>query len=650
MALQITIAGTPVTFLEDSFQLHLKIDERQRCQFTVIDYTGTQFYSRGMQVVVTDPVLGRLYQGYVINDKQDKSNVYPDPTVEHQIDTIDNIYLAAKRTSKLTYTNPTLAGKIAVDMVRSVLGAEGVVANYAVDENQTQADFAEGTLTNVVSTLNIGDGDLELLSSSSVSQTYNTQAQWQIGTFTNTQANSGGDLSLIGFTRNWDDGNKSNQTLFGQGSPTDSINSGNQYALTCTAGKETRSRLDFAGTWLNGTMECDVVLGADTPKHSLSWRTTTWSNNDSTYAYVVELTTSQIELRKGSNSSSGSSSSLALTTFATKLAAGSYRLRVVFNGSSHTAYVNGVQQVTATDATWSTAGMLTLRNRNGTSATLTQKFDNFGVMSSLSGTWQGPSTSISSIAAIASSVIKWDTSLSTGGTVLVQTSIDGGSTFQTCSNGGTIPGLTNGSSGAGKSVIVKATLSNTTTATMPDIRNLTWNVIGGYVSSGSRSTAPIGNDTMVRADQAGIGTAFDGQTYTKVGTATDAISSNEATITNTTGDVFEVLGSTTAGDQDATVRIKLSASTMTAGLAMRYVDVNNHYRFSASTTTLTITKVSAGVSFSFPTVAQATTVGTFYYMRFRVTGDGAAAAISLQGKVWQAGTLEPPAWSITASD
>src|SRR5258708_33249476 len=53
----ITIGGNQVVFDEDTFQLKLKLDERWRFQFTVLDYAGTQQFSYRQQVVVTDATL-----------------------------------------------------------------------------------------------------------------------------------------------------------------------------------------------------------------------------------------------------------------------------------------------------------------------------------------------------------------------------------------------------------------------------------------------------------------------------------------------------------------------------------------------------------------------------------------------------------------
>ncbi len=650
MALTVQVAGVSYTIDEPAFKYSPKLAERWKCQIYIWDYTGLVFFPYLAKVTVTDPVLGRLFVGFVAADIQDKTNTYPDPTTLHQIDCFDPRRLAENRTSNRQYTTPTYAGKIAADMIADVLQYEGVIANYATQFVTTQADWQTGTLTNVLGTSNVGDGDLELTGSSSVSASYMAASDWGAGVFSGMQANAGGDVSLIGKTRNYDDGVFSGQTLYGNGNPTQDVSSG-VYELSCTKASETRSRLDFAGLWSgNWTLETDINVQGDVPRRGVTFGTTNFTNGDGSYGYAVEVLSTSIEIRSGSNGGGNSSTQLASHTFSPKLAYGWYRLKVVKSGSTYTVSLGGVQYLSVSDSTYTAAAYLALRNRNGeTSVSITDQFDNFGVMAAKSGTWTGPSTSIGGITTIASSVITWDTSLSQGGTILVQTSTDGGATYQTASNGGPISGLAKGSSGSGKNVRVKVTLSTTTTATMPDIRNLQWAVLGGYMSSGNRTNLPLAIDYMDRANQSGLGTADDGQTYTKVGTGTDAIAGNEATITNTTGDVFEKLGSKTAGDSENSTRFQLSASTMKPGIVLRYVDSNNWYALFATTTTLSLVKSRNGVQTTLATATVSLSVATYYRMRLRAVG---YFPVLLSGRSWVDGVAEPitSPFQVTATD
>ncbi len=408
-----------------------------------------------------------------------------------------------------------------------------------------------------------------------------------------------------------------------------------------------RSRLDFAGTWSgNYTIEVDINVQGDVPRRGVTWQTTNFGNGDGGYGYAVEVLSTSIEIRRGTNSSAGGTSTqLASHTFSPKLAYGWYRLKVVKSGSTYTVSLAGVQYLSVTDATYSAAGYIALRNRNGeTNVSITDQYDNFGVMQSKTGTWTSPSTSINSVATVAYSIITWDQSLSVGAFPLVQSSIDGGTTWKTCTSGAFLPLLGKGSSGTGKSVLIKVSFSVTSTQFMPIIRNLVWTVSGGYVASGTRTTVPLAIDYMQRANQSGFGTASDGQTYTKSGTGTDAISGNEATITNTTGDVYERLGSKTAADSEASTRFELSASTIFAGVCLRFTDSNNLYRCIYNNGTLKLEKLVAGVLTTLASASVSPFSVTWSRLRLRIVGS------TLYGRMWPDGIVESTSWMLTTTD
>src|SRR6266699_2284340 len=647
--LTVQVAGTSYAIDEPAFKYSPKLTERWRCQIYIWDYTGTVFFPYLAKVTVTDPVLGRLFVGFVAADIQDKTNTYPDPTTLHQLDCFDPRRLAENRTSMRQYTTPTYAGKIAADMIADVLQYEGVIANYATQFVSTQNDWQNnGTLSGAVGAATVGDGDLELANTGSpVTASYVTQANWATGTAVTIQENSDGTVQLIGAIANFNDGNIPSRTLYGNGAPTDGVNASGQYELTCTKQNETRSRLDFAGTWSgNYTIEVDINVQGDVPRRGVTWQTTNFGNGDGGYGYAVEVLSTSIEIRRGTNSSAGGTSTqLASHTFSPKLAYGWYRLKVVKNGSTYTVSLAGVQYLSVTDATYSAAAYLALRNRNGeTNVSITDQYDNFGVMQSKTGSWQSPSVSINSVATVAYSIITWDQSLSVGAFPLVQSSIDGGTTWKTCTSGAFLPLLGKGASGTGKSVLIKVTFSVTSTQFMPIIRNLVWTVSGGYVASGTRTTVPLAIDYMQRANQSGFGTASDGQTYTKSGTGTDAISSNEATITNTTGDVYERLGSKTAADSEASTRFELSASTIFAGVCLRFTDSNNLYRCIYNNGTLKLEKLVAGVLTTLASASVSPFSVTWSRLRLRIVGS------TLYGRMWPDGIVESTSWMLTTTD
>src|SRR5579859_2081603 len=182
-----TIGGIAYTMIEDQHDLTNALDERQRFKCDIIDYTGLAHFVKGQQVVVTDPVLGVIFNGYINSDKEVPQ--YPSGAILHTIDCIDQHYLADKRTYTRTYPTPSLAGKIAVDQLHDVLLSEGIAQNFAERFDSTDIDFNAGILSNTAGILDVGDGNLELLSAGvDVTILENTTAQFAAGTLTSMQA------------------------------------------------------------------------------------------------------------------------------------------------------------------------------------------------------------------------------------------------------------------------------------------------------------------------------------------------------------------------------------------------------------------------------------------------------------------------------
>lgn len=485
-------------------------------------------------------------------------------------------------------------------------------------------------------------------------KTWQLASDFNTGTFTNLVNNAvaGAGITLNGFQRNWDDAGTANQTLYGATSPTSTVVN-KQLVLGTGTGTDVRSRMDFAGQWQNFTATIDVVIPSSANETiGIVYRTTNWNNASATGAWVVDLTTTSLKLGFGTNSGSvGSYTNVATVTLS--LAAGSFhRITVVANGTSHQVYLDGVQLINITNSTYNFSGYIGAHAYNNSGSTKTYAFDNFGVCAVLSGTWQSAATSIAGPGTYGGSLVQWDTDNLPDNTtsITVQSSVDGGSTFQAVNNGGTIPNLIAGQSLTGKTLILLVTLTAQNAPVVPDMNAISVWILGQYSSSGSRSTAPLAWDSMNRLNVAsGFGTASNGAIYTKIGTGATAVSGNEATISNTTGDVHMRIDGLTQQDTDETVRFSLSASTITAGLELRYSDANDFYRLAASTTTVSIVKVSGGVSITLASVAMTITTATFYRMRFRVVGNGASAPINLYGNVWLDGTTEP-AFIITATD
>lgn len=100
-----------------------------------------------------------------------------------------------------------------------------------------------------------------------------------------------------------------------------------------------------------------------------------------------------------------------------------------------------------------------------------------------SGTRVSPALSLSTLAAVDSSSVSWTATTPTGTTVKIETSVDGGSTWQVATNGGTISGATSGGS-----VTSRATLTGNGSAT-PTLSTLTVSATQSQVSHVVTSTS-----------------------------------------------------------------------------------------------------------------------------------------------------------------
>jgi hypothetical protein len=324
-----------------------------------------------------------------------------------------------------------------------------------------------------------------------------TSGEWSAGTLTNTQT-SGGILQLTGDVREWSEADLTNMTIYGGGAGGTGPTTVNHH---CNRGVvwigvynslEGRSRLDFAGTWANGVIETDIYVDVTWALASIVYRTTGWSDYDANYAYAVEVDYDSIKLQRGSNSSAaspGTRTELASATL-TLSSVGWHRLKVIFSGSSHTVYLDDVQMLSATDGTYTAAGYIGLRASNGSaSAGYQAQFNNFGVCGTgLSGTWLSASQSLTAAGTYGGSVVSWD-DVSTNDqdtTLLVESTINGGSSYQTVTNGGSIQNLTLGQSLIGVSVQFRITLTTLSSSSLPQIQYFVARVLGGFSSSGTR--------------------------------------------------------------------------------------------------------------------------------------------------------------------
>ncbi len=86
---------------------------------------------------------------------------------------------------------------------------------------------------------------------------------------------------------------------------------------------------------------------------------------------------------------------------------------------------------------------------------------------------------------------------------------------------------------------------------------------------------------------------------------------------------------------------------MNAGMRFRYVDNNNYYSLTLSTTALSITKKQAGTITTLASFAATYLVATYYRMHLRIVGSN---PVNLFGKIWLDGIREPAPWTVVAVD
>ncbi len=174
--------------------------------------------------------------------------------------------------------------------------------------------------------------------------------------------------------------------------------------------------------------------------------------------------------------------------------------------------------------------------------------------------------------------------------------------------------------------------------------------------------ATLAVDSFLRATSTGWGNTSDGQTWTLVsGAGTYAIGTGAYTISGsstTYGDggtltatnalSVQYCGVKTTADFEQLVRVKIVNNVGSSiGLLGRGNGAGNtYYRCRLKSGNLDVLSVLNGTGTTIGTAAFTVTLGSYYWIRFRVTGS------TLKAKVWLAdGTLEPTAWNVTiASD
>ncbi len=124
MALSVEIDGNAVQILKGSVSIDLKIEERASASFTVVDTGGVADYVRGNKVEIFDSTPTLIFQGFI--DTPGRARVGATGSeLLHDIECMDNHYLADKRLVVKSYSGQTLEF-IVEDILTDYLVAEGI--------------------------------------------------------------------------------------------------------------------------------------------------------------------------------------------------------------------------------------------------------------------------------------------------------------------------------------------------------------------------------------------------------------------------------------------------------------------------------------------------------------------------------------------
>src|SRR6266436_2816018 len=142
-----SISNIAYPVLNTSYNLKDTSDEVSDLTLTIFDANNTYSFIFGQPVSITDSLEGVRFTGFVSKPKAVKYDA--NNALAWTIDCVDNHFLALKKSSSRIINNQ-YAGIAAVNMVNDYLAADGVVANYAIRDDNSQSDFSQGTLSGTV--------------------------------------------------------------------------------------------------------------------------------------------------------------------------------------------------------------------------------------------------------------------------------------------------------------------------------------------------------------------------------------------------------------------------------------------------------------------------------------------------------------------
>lgn len=435
---------------------------------------------------------------------------------------------------------------------------------------------------------------------SDIVTTYGTSTQWNTGTQILTGPNANGNLTLGSSSnpliRDWNNNQITNQTfLAGWNNAGNEAATGGAYTMTpgSNAGTWCQSRFDFAGYFVNGTIECDVKISSSAGQCGIEYRQAGWGNGNNNGAYYVYIqgngggNTAGVYHGYGGNSFGNTAGTFYNTASSTQtINTGTYyHLKIVVSGNRHTIYFNhgSTAVIDVLDSQYPNAGQIGFRCYSNT-GTFTASIDNFSLITTTAGTWTSPSTSLTSLGTCGYNQVCW-TDLDSRGqpetTTTVLASVDGGTTWMPCTNGAEIPQLPRGTSTSGKSLVFQMILSSTTPQiSTPVIYGLYARVCGPYGTvSGTRispalSLTPVGyvaasncayHANIPTSTSVTVATSQDAATWTTVGN--NGAGASLGYWTNQPSATQDLFATNTSANYTNTSKSGGSASTATYDIA-----------------------------------------------------------------------------------
>jgi hypothetical protein len=530
MTLTATINSVAIPVLINAVQCSAtdRLNQRRVCKFGVADTVGYSL-SELQQVSLDDDVLGNIFTGFI--DSLELRPLSNTTTKIWVVTCKDNFVLLDKRIYTGDEFSAMLSGDIACFLHGQYMAAEGILADYVQEYDFDKDSWNAGTLTSVTG----NTGDLTLSASgTNVEISYPDANAWnETGAVFTGTAISGGKVTVTpssSYSRDWNNNTITSQTFYSgnNGGSASQSASGGAYHITSASSTNSSggwgcSRLDSPGTVSSFIFDIDLSMTYQVNAYNASYvgityGTTYWTGADmGKMGYMLLLMWSQnnlgVYLYKGTNSS-GTSTLTQLTSRSFSIISGTtYHLKVLWAPGSHKIYFNNDTSPTlsSSDATYTSGGIglysYAFDGGYGPN-TNTSTFDNLVMtMYTLPATWVSASKSISGVGTVGTSKIAWTPT--DAAKLTVHVSLNAGSTWQACTNGGVIPGCSAGTSVSGKSVLVRATLTTADLTQLPEIDTLHWYVYQAYATSGNRVSPALDPSSLGNLGGASINYTVD---------------------------------------------------------------------------------------------------------------------------------------------